>query len=91
MCKSVGLGGVHPGLLKELSYHLCIPLTRLFKNSLAMGELPKEWKQGRISAIFKKGSHKKAGNYRPLSLTSTPCKCMEHCVKDHIVSHMMRN
>ena len=34
---------------------------------------------------------KKAGNYTPVSLTSILCKCMEHCVKDHIVSYMMRN
>ena len=46
---------------------------------------------GRISAIFKKGNRKKAGNYRPVSLTSITCKCMEQCVKDHIVNHMTRN
>ena len=49
VCKSVSV-------LKELSNHLCKPLARLFNNSLAVGELPKEWKQGRISAIFKKGN-----------------------------------
>ena len=56
-----------------------------------MGELPKELKQGRISAIFKKGNRRKAGNYRPVSLTSIICKCLEHCIKGHIVNHMMRN
>ena len=90
MCKSVGPDGVHPRLLKELSNHLCKPLARLFSNSLAVGELPKEWKQGRISAIFK-GNRKNAGNYRPISLTSIIYKCMEQCVKDHIVNHMNRN
>ena len=40
--------------------------------------------KGRISAIFQKGSRKKAGNYRPVSLTSIVCKCMEHCIRDHI-------
>ena len=40
--KSVGPDGVHPRLLKELSNHLCIPLARLFNNSLAVGELSKE-------------------------------------------------
>ena len=90
VCKSVGPDGVHPRLLKELSNHLCKPLARLFNNSLAVGELPKEWKQGRISAIFKKGSRKKAGNYRPVSLTSIICKCMEQCVKDHTVNHTTR-
>ena len=91
VCKSVGPDGVHPRLLKELSNHLCEPLARLFNNSLAVGELSKEWKQGRISAIFKKGNRKNAGNYRPVSLTSIIGKCMEQCVKDHIVNHMIRN
>ena len=43
VCK-LGPDGVHPRLLKELSNHLCKPLARLFNNSLAVGELPKEWK-----------------------------------------------
>ena len=91
MCKLVGPDGVHHRLLKVLSNHLCKPLARLFNNSLAVGELPKEWKQGRISAIFQKGSRKKAGNYGPVSLTSIICKCMEHYGKDHIVTHTTRN
>ena len=93
MCKSVGPDGVHSRLLKELSNHLCKPLARLFNNSLAVGEQPKEWKQGRISVIFKKGNRKNEGNYRPVSLTSIICKCMEQCVNDHkiIVNHMIRN
>ena len=45
VCKSVGLDGVNPRLLKELSNHLCKPLARLFNNSLAVAELPKEWKR----------------------------------------------
>ena len=60
-------------LLKELSNHLCKPLARLFNNSFAMGELPREWKQGRNPAIFKNGNKKK-GNYRPVSLTSKHVK-----------------
>ena len=63
LCKSVGPDGVHPRLLKELSNRLSKPLARLFNNSLIVGELPKEWKQGRISAIFKKGNRKNEGNY----------------------------
>ena len=75
--QSVGPDCVYPRLLKELSSHLYKPLARLFNNSLAVGELPKEWKQGRISAIFKKGTRKNAGNYKPVSLTSIICRCME--------------
>ena len=59
MCNSVGTYGVHPRLLKECYNNLCIPLARLFNNSLAVVKLPKELKHGRISAIFKKGSCKR--------------------------------
>ena len=89
--KSVGPDGIHPKFLKELSNELYRPLTMLFNNSLVCGELPKEWKQGKISAIYKKGSRKVAGNYRPVSLTSIVCKCLEICVRNHIVSHMTKN
>ena len=89
--KSCGPDGIHPRLLQELSDILCIPLTKLFNKSLSLGKLPSEWKEGRISAIFKKGSRKIAGNYRPISLTSIVCKTMEHCVRNHIVNHMMIN
>ena len=89
--KSVGPDGIHPRFLRELSNELCVPLARLYNMSLEKGELPTEWKKGRISAIFKKGSRKKAGNYRPVSLTSIVCKCMEHCIRDHIDGHMRRN
>ena len=86
MCKSVEPDGVHHRLFKELSIHLCKPLARLFNNSVAV-----QWKQGRISAIFKNSNRKTAGNYRPVSLTSIICKCMEQCVKDHIVNHVIMN
>ena len=89
--KSCGPDGIHPRLLQELSDILCTPLTKLFNKSLSLGKLPSEWKEGRISAIFKKGSRKIAGNYRPISLTSIVCKTMEHCVRNHIVNHMMIN
>ena len=89
--KSSGPDGIHPRILRELSNQLCIPLTLLFNESLSCGTLPAEWKEGLVSAIFKKGSRKNAGNYRPVSLTSIVCKCMEQCIKDHIVRHMMAN
>ena len=89
--KSCGPDGIHPRLLQELSDILCTPLTKLFNKSLSLGKLPSEWKEGRISAIFKKGSRKIAGNYRPISLMSIVCKTMEHCVRNHIVNHMMIN
>ena len=54
MCKSVGPDGVHHRLLKGLSNHLCKPLARLFSNSLALDELPKEWKQPYLRRVIEK-------------------------------------
>ena len=89
--KSVGPDGIHPRFLKELSGQLCIPLAILFNLSLHTGLLPSDWTEGKISAIFKKGSRRQAGNYRPVSLTCIICKCMEHCIRDHIDTHMRMN
>ena len=46
------------------------------------------WKMAYVSPIFKKGPRNKAGNYRPISLTSFVCKLMESFVKDSIMIHM---
>ena len=53
--------------------------------------LPPIWKKADISAIFKKREKKKPENYRPISLTSVPCKLMEKLVRDIIVRHMTEN
>ena len=39
--------------------------------------IPDDWKDAKISAIYKKGNKKLACNYCPISLTSVVCKCME--------------
>jgi len=89
--KSSGPDGLHPRFLRELASSLCIPIAIIFRTSLETMEVPVEWKQARISAIFKKGSKKLASNYRPVSLTSIVCKSMEHIIRDKLVSHMKAN
>jgi hypothetical protein len=46
------------------------------------------WKEGNITALFKKGDKTEPGNYRPVSLTSVICKTMEKLVRETIVKHM---
>ena len=50
-----------------------------------------DWKHAKVTAIFKKGEKRKPNNYRPVSLTSIPCKIMESLVRDQIMMHMKRN
>lgn len=51
--------------------------------------LPPDWLQANISCGFKKGNRHTLENYRPisLSLTSVPCKILEHTICHHIISH----
>ena len=86
--KSPGPDNIHPYFLKETANELASPLNIIFNKSLESSELPDEWKKGKITALFKKGSKKVASNYRPVSLTSIVCKCLEKIVRERIISFM---
>jgi Reverse transcriptase (RNA-dependent DNA polymerase) len=44
-----------------------------------------------VTPIFKKGKRTDPGNYRPVSLTSVPCKILESLIKDKIMQHLSEN
>ncbi len=77
--------------LQTFSNELSKPLAILFNKSFQTGELPEDWKIGNITPIFKKGAKSEPSNYRPISLTSTPCKIMESIIKDHLVQNLSTN
>ena len=89
--KSPGPDNIHPRILKELALELSKPLTIIFNNVINTSNLPKEWKKGNITAIFKKGQRNLASNYRPISLTCLAAKIMEKIIRDHIIAHMKAN
>ena len=89
--KSQGPDNLHPKLIKECKNTLLQPLTLIFKQSLNESVLPDVWKQANVTSIHKKGDKTKPENYRPISLTSVPCKLMEKIIRDQIVEHMTRN
>ena len=48
-----------------------MPLVLIFERSLETGQVPKQWKEANVTAIYKrKGQRCDPGNYRPVSLTS---------------------
>ena len=71
-----------------MANELAIPLNIIFNKSLESSEIPAEWKKGKITALFKKRSKKVASNYRPVSLTSIVCKCLEKIVRERIIRFM---
>ena len=90
--KSCGPDGLHPNMLKELSATIPKPITIIFNSSVCQGlVVPQLWKEGNITALFKKGDKAEPRNYRPVSLTSVICKTMEKLVREMIVKHMSAN
>jgi len=58
---------------------------------MCMKQLPKNWINASICAVHKKGNKSDLSNYRPISLTSSPCKVIEVFIGDHILKHFTDN
>lgn len=89
--KSPGPDGMHPRILYELAEHLAKPLSIIFTLSLQEAKLPTQWKDANVTPLFKKGEKSKPSNYRPVSLTSIPCKMLEKIIRSAIFSHLEEN
>ena len=91
-CKtSVGPDGIPPILLKKLSAVLSLPLSMLYEKSFQSGLIPSLWKQAIVVPVHKKGSKTSVINYRPISLTSVPCKILEQILCERITSYLKAN
>ena len=86
--KAQGPDKIPSQILRELSHELAEPYAILYNKSLKMGQIPRDWKEAEVTAIFKKGTRTDPGNYRPVSLTCISCKVLEQFIRDKIVDHM---
>jgi hypothetical protein len=53
-------------------------------------KVPEDWKTATVTPIYKKGQKSDPSNYRPVSLTSVPCKVMETIIKEKIMDHLQK-
>ena len=83
--KASGPDQIKPIVLKTLHAELAPILQIIFQRFLETGKLPSIWKQASVTPIFKKGEKLKPSNYRPISLTCSLCKTLEHIVASSIV------
>jgi len=89
--KAAGPDAIFPRFLLEGVDQLSKPLCTIFNRSLQDGKLPNDWKLANVSPIFKKGKKEDPANYRPVSLTSCPCKVMESLIRERILGHLEAN
>ncbi len=88
--KSCGLDRIHPRVLRECAVSFAIPLCLIFRQSLKEGEVPDLWRRANVTALFKKDSKLQPSYFRPVSLTSVPCKALESLVREAIMDHCER-
>ena len=89
--KAPGPDNFLPTVMKAVAVGLAPHLVPVFNASMETGVVPLDWRSANVCPIHKKGPEDQASNFRPVSLTSVPCKVFESLVKDAIVDHLERN
>lgn len=77
---SPGEDAINPKFLKNAKTYSSTMLSMLFSQSLDTCELPSHWKVRKVVPLHKAGDTHSPGHYWPISLTSIPCKLMEHVI-----------
>ena len=81
--KALGTDGMSSSFVKNMVRGIETPLVLIFQRSLETGQVPDQWKEANVTAIYKrKGQRCDPGNYRPVSLTSQVRKLFERIIRD---------
>ena len=75
--KSVGLDNIPSKLLKIAADVVAPSLTAIFTASINTGIFPHEWKESRVSPVYKSGARNDPSNYRPISVIPVTAKIFE--------------
>ena len=89
--KAPGPDGIPTQILKLCRAEIAPILQVIFTQSFTTNNLPTDWLTANVVPVHKKGNRNSANNYRPISLTSTCCKVMEHIVFHSIMNHVDQN
>lgn len=82
--KPPGPDGIPNAFFNRYAEYLSEFLTGLFNLSIATGEIPADWGIARVKPIHKKGDPLSFENYRPISITSSCCKLLEHVIANYV-------
>ena len=89
--KSLGPDLIHPFVLKATATTISTPLALLYTIFFESGTMPPVWTEANITPLHKKGSRTIPANYRPISLTSVPCKVMETIINKSLKTYLNDN
>ena len=68
LTKATGLDGLTSRLHRDAAPVVAKPITYLVNLTISTGVIPSEWKDARVTPIFKSGERNDENNYRPISV-----------------------
>ena len=89
--KGPGLDGISNRILRLLAPWLSEPLTDIINTSLQRSVFPHNWKQSKVTPVFKHGSRTDVNNYRPISITPALSRILEKVVDLQLGSYIESN
>jgi len=79
-------------LLRLVAEQIAPGLTHIFSRSLKLGTVLPEWKQSRITPVYKgKGDINEFSSYRPISVLPHIVKIIEKLVHDQLLEYLLDN
>ena len=89
--KATGIDQLPSNLLKDAAPVIAKPLSHIINTSLTTSIFPTEWKQARITPLFKSGNCSSVENYRPISILPVVSKITEKVVKKQLTKYLEDN
>ena len=85
---SVGLDGISNEMLRHLPTNVVTFLHLFMSKCWKEGNIPLVWKHSIVVPIYKQGKPRSdKDSYRPIALTSHPCKVMEKIILNRLIHH----
>ena len=84
--KATGLDKIPAKLLKDASSVIAKPITYLINLTISSGEIPSQWKEAKVTPIFKAGKKDDENNYREISVLPLVSKVMERAVQVQLLA-----
>ena len=86
--KASGPDGITARRLKDAAPVVAKPTTYLVNLTISTGLIPPEWKDVRVTPIFKSGARNDVNNYRPISVLPPVSRIMERVIQVQLLAFL---